>query len=64
MTSSQVKEAQINLFHKFDGTFSKFRSFSNQVQLIIWLHPHHYPNGPAQVGLIGMLLSGTTLANF
>jgi hypothetical protein len=24
MTSSQVEEVQINLFHKFDGTLSKF----------------------------------------
>jgi hypothetical protein len=24
MTSSQVEELQINLFHKFDGTLSKF----------------------------------------
>ncbi len=35
MTSSQVEEVQINLFHKFDGTLSKFWSFLNQVRLII-----------------------------
>jgi hypothetical protein len=62
MTSSQVKEAQISLLYKFDGTFSKFQGFFNQVLLIIRLRPHHYPNGPVQAGLIGMLLLGTTLA--
>ncbi len=31
MTSSQIEEAQINLFHKFDGTISKFQGFFNQV---------------------------------
>jgi hypothetical protein len=26
------------------------------MQLVIQLHPHQYPNGPIQVGLIGILL--------
>jgi uncharacterized protein YpmS len=60
-TSSQVKEVQINLFHKFDGTFSKFQGFFNQVRLIIRLHPHYYPNGPIQASFISMSLLGTTL---
>jgi hypothetical protein len=34
------------------------------VCLVIRLHPHWYPTGLAQVGLINTLLSGTTLAWF
>jgi hypothetical protein len=30
-TSSQIEEVPINLFHKFDGTISKFQSFFNQL---------------------------------
>jgi hypothetical protein len=64
MTPSQVKESRINLPNKFAGTYPKYWSFFNQVQLIIWLHPHHYPNGPIQIDFIGTLLSSTTLTWF
>ncbi len=43
---------------------SKFWSFINYVCLVIWLHPHHYPYGSAQVRLINILLLGTTLTWF
>jgi hypothetical protein len=34
------------------------------VCLVIQLHPHHYPDGPTWVKLIGILLSNLTLAWF
>jgi retrotransposon gag protein len=58
------KEPRISLPDKFDGTRSEFRGFINQVKLIIQLHPQRYPNGIAQVGLIGTLLSKAALAWF
>jgi hypothetical protein len=47
-TQPQPKEARINQPNKFIGTRSKFRSFVNQMCLVIQLHPHRYPNGPIQ----------------
>jgi hypothetical protein len=64
MFGSILKEPQINLPKKFDGTCSKFQGFVNQIHLIIQLHQHHYLNDWTQVGLIGTLLLGTTLAWF
>ena len=58
------KEPKISLLAKFDGTRSLFRGFLNQVHLVIRLHPNRYPTDVARVGLVGTLLSGTTLAWF
>jgi hypothetical protein len=62
MNTTQLKEPQINLLDKFDGTRSKFRGFVNQMHLVIWLHPHWYVTSPTQIGLINTLLSGMALA--
>jgi len=48
----------------FDSTCSKFRSFVNQICLIIELHQHCYLNDRTQVGLIGTLLLSTTITWF
>ena len=58
------KEPKIGLPTKFDGTRSQFRGFLNQVRLVIQMHPSQYPTDASRVGLVGMLLSGTTLAWF
>ena len=58
------KEPNIGLPTKFDGTRSQFKGFLNQVCLVIQLHPSRYPTDASQVGLVGTLLSGTTLAWF
>ena len=58
---TSLKEQKISLPAKFDGTRSKFR---NQVRLVIKLHPSHYPTDVARAGLVGTLLTGTTLAWF
>jgi hypothetical protein len=55
---------KISLPEKFDGSRYRFRGFLNQIRLVIQLHPHNYPTGTAQVGLIGTLLTGTALAWF
>jgi hypothetical protein len=63
VTQPQAKEPQISLPNKFDGTYSKFQGFVNQVRSVIQLHPHD-PTSPTQVGLIGALLSCTILVWF
>jgi hypothetical protein len=42
----------------------KVSKFSHQVHLVIWSHPHHYPNGPTQVSFVDTLLLNTILAWF
>ena len=59
-----IKETKISIPAQFDGTRSLFRGFLNQVRLVIQLHPNRYPTEAARVGLVGTLLSGTTLAWF
>jgi hypothetical protein len=61
---AHVQEPKISLPDKFDGNRSKFRGFINQVCLVIRLQPRRYPDGAAQVELVGTLLSGTALAWF
>ena len=58
------KEPKIGLPTKFDGKRSQFRGFLNQLHLMIQMHPSRYPTDASQVGLVGTLLSGTTLAWF
>jgi len=36
----QPKEPQISLRHKFNGSWSKFQGFINQMCFVILLHPH------------------------
>jgi len=52
------------LLEKFDGDRTKLRDFVNQVQLVFRLQPHKYATKKTQVGLIGSLLTGTTLSWF
>jgi len=52
-----TKEAQINLPNKFDENFSKFQSFFNQVNIIIWLELHCCPIGLAQIDFTNTLIS-------
>jgi hypothetical protein len=59
-----AQEPQISLPEKFDGTRSKFRSFVNQVRLIMQLHPHRYFDDTIRVGFVGTLLTGTAAAWF
>ena len=54
----QRKEPRVSLPDKFDGTRSKFRGFVNQIRLITFLQPEHYPTDEARVGLVGTLLTG------
>ena len=61
---STPREPKIFLPAKFDGTRSQFRGFLNQVRLVIQMHPTRYPTDISQVGLVGTLLTGTTLAWF
>ena len=63
-TQGTPKEPKIGLPMKFDGTRSQFRGFLNEVRFVIQLHPSRYPTDASQVGLVGTLLSGTTLAWF
>ncbi len=63
-TQPQPKKPWINLVNKFDGIRSKFRSYVNQMHLIIWLHLHRYATGPVQVGFTCTLLSNTALSWF
>jgi hypothetical protein len=60
MFGSSLKKPQMSLLEKFDGMRSKFRGFINLVRLII----HLFLDERTQVGLIGTLLLGTTLAWF
>ena len=64
MQQTSPKEPKICLPGKFDGNRSQFRGFINQVRLVIHMHPNRYPTDAAQVGLVGTLLTGTTLAWF
>ena len=59
-----LKEPKINLPATFDGSRAHFRGFINQVQLVIQMHPMRYPTDSSQVGLVGALLTGTTLSWF
>ena len=59
-----TREPKIGLPMKFDGARSQFRRFLNQVRLVIQMHPSWYPTDASQVGLVGTLLSGTTLVWF
>ena len=61
---NSTKEPKISLPSKFDGTRSQFRGFLNQVRLVFQMHPTRYPTDSARVGLVGTLLTGTTLAWF
>ena len=63
-TQGVHKEPKIGLPAKFDGTRSQFRGFLNQVRLVIQMHPSRYPTDASRVGLVGTLLSGSTLAWF
>ena len=63
-TQGIVREPKIGLPMKFDGARSQFRGFLNQVRLVIQMHPSRYPTDASRVGLVGTLLSGTTLAWF
>ena len=57
-SSNEVKDPQVSLPEKFDGTRSKFRGFVNQVRLITILQPQQYPTDATRVGLVGTLLTG------
>ena len=63
-TQGIAREPKIGLPMKFDGARSQFRGFLNQVRLVIQMHPSRYPTDASRVGLVGTLLSGTTLAWF
>ena len=63
-TQGTSKEPKIGLPMKFDGKRSQFRGFLNKVHLVIQMHPSRYPTDVSRVGLLGTLLSGTTLAWF
>ena len=56
-----TKEPTIGHPMKFNGTGSHFRGFLNQICLVIQMHPSRYPIDASRVGLVGTLLSGTTL---
>ena len=49
---------------KFDGTRSQFRGFLNQARLVTQMHPSRYPTDASRVGLVGTLLSDTSLPWF
>ena len=59
-----LKEPKISLPAKFDGSRAHFRGFINQVRLVIQMHPMRYPTDSSRVGLVGTLLTGTTLSWF
>ena len=59
-----LKEPKISLPAKFDGSRAHFRGFINQVRLVIQMHPTRYPTDSSRVGLVGTLLTGTTLSWF
>jgi hypothetical protein len=59
---STLKESRINLPETCNGTCSKFQGFVKHICFVIQLHEHYYPDDQTQVGLIGTLLLGTTLA--
>ena len=58
------KEPKISFLERFDGTCSQFRGFLNHVQLVIQMHWTRYPIQASRVGLVGTLLSGSTLSWF
>ncbi|CAG8742576.1 2123_t:CDS:2, partial [Dentiscutata heterogama] len=58
------KEPKVSLPDKFDGTRALYRSFLNQVWLVIRMQPNRYPNDQAQVGLFESLLTEPALAWF
>jgi hypothetical protein len=58
------KEPRVSLQEKFDGDRTKLRDFVNQVRLVFRFQPHRYATEETQVGLIGSLLTGTTLSWF
>jgi hypothetical protein len=57
-------EPHISLLEKFDGMRPKFRSFVNQVRLIMQRHPRRYFDDTTRVGFVGTLLNGTVAAWF
>ena len=59
-----LKEPKISLPAKFDGSRAHFRGFINQVRLVIQMHSTRYPTDSSRVGLVGTLLTGTTLSWF
>ena len=59
-----IKEPDISLTTKFDGTRSQFSVFLNQVQAVIQMHPTRYPTDASRVDLVGTLLTSTTLSWF
>ncbi|CAG8710489.1 5983_t:CDS:1, partial [Cetraspora pellucida] len=61
---NQPREPKVSLPDKFDETYSKFRGFLNQIQLIICLQPSYYTNDRTQVELLGSLLVDPALAWF
>ena len=63
-SSNDIKESQVSLPEKFDGTRSKFRGFVNQVRLITILQPQQYATDATRVGLVGILLTGQALSWF
>ena len=63
-TQAVHKEPKICLPIKFDGIRSQFRGFLNQVRLVIQMHPSRYPTDASRVGLVGTLLSGSTVVWF
>ena len=63
-TQGIAREPKIWLPLKFDGAWSQFEGFHNQVRLVIQMDPLRYPNNASRVGLVGILLSGTTLTWF
>ena len=60
----QTKEPRISLPKKFDGNWSKFQGFVNQVRLVLRLHPQQYATKEFQVDFIGMLLYKATFLWF
>jgi hypothetical protein len=58
------KEPRVSLPEKFDGDRTKLRDFVNQVRLVFRLQPHIYATEETQVGLMGLLFTGTTLSWF
>jgi hypothetical protein len=58
------KEPRVSLPEKFDRDRTKLWDFVNQVRLVFHLQPHKYATKETQVGLIGSLLTETTLSWF
>lgn len=60
----QFKESKVTFSKKFDIMHLKFQRFVNQVQLVIFLQPQHYPTNESQVGLLRTLLTRQALCWF